>query len=146
MKIFLDTSSLFKLYHQEAGTAELEKLFSTIKITTIYLSEIAKVEFSSSIWKKVRTKEISESAAQTTLALFENDFAKYTFVATDSIVIEQARILIAKYGTQGLRAFDAIQLSTGVLLFQQADLFFTADSLLKSFFTSEGLGTELPGK
>ncbi len=146
MKIFLDTSSLFKLYHQEAGTAELEKLFATINITTVYLSEIAKIEFSSSVWKKVSTKEITEVAAQTTLALFEIDFVKYTFVAPDSIVIEQARILIAKYGMQGLRALDAIQLSTGVLLFQQADLFFTADNLLKSFFVAEGLATELPGK
>ena len=25
MKIFLDTSSLFKLYHKETGTAELEE-------------------------------------------------------------------------------------------------------------------------
>lgn len=60
MKIFLDTSSLFKLYHKETGTTELEELFLTAKITTIYLSEIAKIEFASTLWKKVRTKEISD--------------------------------------------------------------------------------------
>jgi len=27
MKIYLDTSSLFKLYHQEDGTEELENFF-----------------------------------------------------------------------------------------------------------------------
>ena len=38
MKIFLDTSSLFKLYHEEEGTEELEKVFSQAKITEIFLS------------------------------------------------------------------------------------------------------------
>jgi len=34
MKIFLDTSSLFKHYHQETGTEELESFFLKLKITT----------------------------------------------------------------------------------------------------------------
>jgi predicted nucleic acid-binding protein len=67
MKIFLDTSSLFKLYHREADTAELELTFSRVKITGIFFSEISKIEFSSTIWKKVRTKDITESEAKTTL-------------------------------------------------------------------------------
>ena len=124
MKIFLDTSSLFKLYHKETGTAELEEIFSAEEITTIYLSEIAKIEFTSTVWKKVRTKEISELEAQTTLELFEADFAKYSFIVTDSIIIEQARILATKYGTQGLRTLDSIQLSTAISLSQRADVFF----------------------
>ena len=70
----LDTSSLFKLYHQEEGTEELETIFTKIKITHIFLSKISKVEFTSTIWKKVRTKEITESEARETLTFFENDF------------------------------------------------------------------------
>ena len=93
MKIFLDTSSLFKLYHHEAGTAELEKVFSEVKVTHIYLSEISKVEFTSTVWKKVRTKEITREQAQITLDLFESDFTKYHFIATDSLILEQARNL-----------------------------------------------------
>ena len=142
MKIFLDTSSLFKLYHKETGTAELERIFSIEKITTIFLSEIAKIEFTSTIGKKVRTKEISVLEARTTLELFEADFAKYSFIATDSIIIEQARILATKYGIQGLRTLDSIQLSTAISLSQRADLFFTADNLLKSLFDAEGLRIE----
>lgn len=146
MKIFLDTSSLFKLYHREADTTDLELIFSTVKITNIFLSEISKIEFTSTIWKKVRTKEITESEAQTTLDLFESDFEKYTFSATDTIIIEQARILTSKYGIQGLRTLDSIQLSTSVLLSQQADIFFTADKFLKSLFEAEGLATEMPNR
>ena len=143
MKIFLDTSSLFKLYHREADTEALELLLSTINITDIFLSEISKVEFVSTIWKKVRTNEIAATEAQVTLDLFELDFIKYTFIATDSIIIEQARVLTSKYGMQGLRTLESIQLSTSVLLFNQVDIFFTADKLLKSLFEAEGLLTEV---
>lgn len=87
MRVFLDTSSLFKLYHREEDTAELELIFSTLKITNIFLSEITKIEFTSTIWKKVRAAEITQSEAQTTLDLFESDFRKYSFIATDSIII-----------------------------------------------------------
>lgn len=146
MKIFLDTSSLFKLYHREAETAELEQNLSAIKITSIYLSEIAKVEFTSTIWKKVRTKEITEAEAQTTSDLFEFDFGKYNFITTDSIIIEQARLLTSKYGTQGLRTLDSIQLATAVSLLSQVDIFLTADKLLKSLLVKENLLTDLPSR
>jgi uncharacterized protein len=144
MKIFLDTSSLFKLYHQEAGTEELEHVFEQVKITHIYLSELAKVEFTSTVWKKVRTKEITSGQAETTLDLFESDFEKYNFVVADSLIIEQARNLTTRYGIEGLRTLDSIQLSTCISLAKQVDIFFTADNLLKTLIGKEGLNTEIP--
>jgi predicted nucleic acid-binding protein len=125
MKIFLDTSSIFKLYHQEEGTIELESIFEKIKITHIFLSELSKIEFTSTIWKKVRTKEITESQAKTILELFETDFGKYNFVATNSLILEQARTLTTKYGIEGLRTLDSIQLSTCIFLTEQVEIFFT---------------------
>ena len=144
MKIFLDTSSLFKLYHQETGTQELEKIFELAKITHIFLSEITKLEFSSTVWKKVRTKEIKESEAIETINLFENDFTKFTFIATDSLILEQARNLISKYGKEGLRTLDSIQLSSCVALINEVDVFFAADKLLNTLIKMEGLQTEMP--
>lgn len=44
MNIFLDTSSLFKLYHKEDGTEELMAIFNNHSITGIYLAEITLVE------------------------------------------------------------------------------------------------------
>lgn len=145
MKIFLDTSSLFKLYHREADTEELEHFFLSVKITNIFLSEISKIEFASTVWKKVRTKEITELEALTTLGLFESDFEKYIFIAADSFVIEQARHLISKYGVNGLRTLDSIQLSTSISLFRQVDIFLTADKVLKSLLIQEGLPIERRG-
>lgn len=50
--------------------------------------------------------------------------------------------MTTKYGMQGLRTLDSIQFSTAILLARQADVFFTADKLLKSFFETEGLLAE----
>lgn len=146
MKIFLDTSSLFKLYHQEAGTEELERIFLEAKITHIYLSEITKIEFTSTIWKKVRTKEISIEQAAITLQLFDHDVPKYNFVTFDSLILEQARNLTVKYGVEGLRTLDSIQLSTCISLVKVVDGFYTSDKLLKTLIESEGLPTEIPSR
>ena len=144
MKIFLDTSSLFKLYHREEGTDTLEHLFSKVTITNVYLAEITKIEFTSSVWKKVRSKEVTELEAITTLQLFERDNVKYTFVATDSIIIERATNLATKYGLKGLRTLDSIQLSSAISLVQDVSLFITSDNLLNSLMNEEGLQTAFP--
>jgi uncharacterized protein len=144
MKIFLDTCSLFKLYHHEAGSDDLQRLFSSLAISAIFLSDLTKIEFTSTIWKKVRTREITEIQAQTTLALFETDFDKYGFIVTDSLVIEQARLLVSKYGKKGLRTLDSIQLSTAISLREQVGLFCTADKLLLFCFEAENLPIALP--
>ena len=143
MKIFLDTCSLFKLYHKETGTEELEKIFSRARISKIVLSELTKIEFTSTVWKKVRTKEISDSDALDFLEMFESDFEKYTFVVIDSAIVEKSRLLISRYGKQGLRTLDSIQLSTCVSLIKEVDVFLTSDKLLKSMLDAEGLATEL---
>ena len=145
IKIFLDTSSLFKLYHHEIGTGELENVLLKFRITHIYLSEITKVEFTSALWKKVRTNEIYSEQAVITSKLFESDFEKYNFISTDSLILEQARNLTIKYGKEGLRTLDSIQLSTCKVIENQNDIFITADKLLSFLIEKEGLNTRLPG-
>jgi predicted nucleic acid-binding protein len=45
VKIFLDTSSLIKLYFNEAGTSGIDKIFNNNIVTKIFVSEITKTEF-----------------------------------------------------------------------------------------------------
>ena len=54
MKLYLDTSSLFKLYHNESGTEEMDSIFSDNEVTGVFISEITSVEFISAVFKKVR--------------------------------------------------------------------------------------------
>ena len=75
--------------------------------------------------------------------LFENDFDNYTFIVTNNLIIEKARLLLSKYGLQGLRTLDSIQLSTAVSLTSKADTFITSDALLNTFFEKENLNTKI---
>ena len=74
MIIFLDTSSLFKLYHLEADSEEIEQIFIQNTIQTVFLSEITKLEFASTVWKKVRMKDLTQEQALLLLEAFETDF------------------------------------------------------------------------
>lgn len=76
MIAFLDTSTLVKLYHEEESSFEVEKAISMVG--EIYLSGIAELEFSSTIWKKVRTNELDKADASTVIEAFEDDFSKYS--------------------------------------------------------------------
>lgn len=144
MNLFLDTSSLFKLYHKEPGTEVIDKIFVDNIISEVFLSEIAKVEFASTVWKKLRVLEIDELQAKAKIELFEADYAKYTFIQIDYTIIGQATNLIAQYGKQGLRALDSIQLSTAVSLKNRCHFFITTDKLLNSLFELEGLSAKMP--
>lgn len=89
MKVYLDTSSLLKLYHQEAGYQELLEFVST-KVEQIYLSELAKIEFNSAIFRKVRTKEISAEKALQIVGFFENDYIRYKWITVKKATLNLA--------------------------------------------------------
>lgn len=139
MKIFLDTSSVFKLYYREPDSYITENIFKTNIVETIYLSEITLIEFESTVWKKIRTKEINIAQGTSITKPFNNDLGKFTLVNVDNSIINNAKILMDTYGLQGLRTLDSIQLATAVSLKSVASLFVTSDQLLQSFFVQEGL-------
>jgi len=141
MILFLDTSSLFKLYHQEAESEKIEQVFVQNAVQTVFLSEITKLEFASTVWKKVRLKDLAEEQAISLIQAFETDFPNYTFVQLDTVLIEKAKNLLSTYGKAGLRTLDSIQLATATLLKDQVQLAQTSDKLLLGFFEAEGLPT-----
>ena len=139
MNIFFDTSPIFKLYHVENDTQKIVDLVNNPDLENIFLSEIAKIEFSSIVWRKVRLNEFSEQEAKRINRRFESDFRQYHFTQVDREIMAQAKILIEKYGHQGLRTLDSIQLSTAVSLIDECQLFVTSDKLLHSFFQQENM-------
>ena len=134
MKVFFDTSSLFKPYHRETGTEELMMMFNSNGIETIYLAEITMIEFSSVVWKKCRKNEIDENAAKKLIEKFELDTIKFTFVQENQLLRQNARELIEKHWRKGLRTLDSIQLSSALNVKNEIDLCLTSDNLL-----SEGM-------
>jgi len=142
MKIYLDTSSLIKLYFFEQGTEELDKLFRKNQINEIFLSEISKIEFSYAIWKKIRTRELDKEDALELIDGFNSDYAKYTFIEVTHEIIEKSAELILKYGSKGLRTLDSIHLASIIKVKEEIEIGKSADKLLEEFFNNERIKYE----
>ncbi len=139
MKLYLDTSSLIKLYYQEDGTEKLDHVFGEYIIEEIFLSEISITEFYSAIFKKVRTNDLSLQNASDILSSFATDQAKFTFIPINSGIISLSKELLEKYGALGLRALDALQLASVLSARNNIDLAISNDLLLNSFLKSEAI-------
>jgi len=105
MKVFVDTSSLLKLYHQENDSDTIQAVLSD-GVTEIVLSEIATLEFRSAIWKKVREGRIDKDVAVEVISCFQGDFGNFRWIKLTNEVTESASHLLMKYGNTGLRTLD----------------------------------------
>ncbi|HEY4324802.1 MAG TPA: type II toxin-antitoxin system VapC family toxin [Mucilaginibacter sp.] len=141
MRIFLDTSSLIKLYFKEQGTSNLDKVLTDNIITKIFISELTKVEFRSAIYKKIRKNTLTRQNASDIIDAFAADEKNYTVILTSQDIITGAQNFIEKYGERGLRTLDAIQLSTAFSVKIQIDFAISDDKLLVNFFDSENIRT-----
>lgn len=137
-KIYVDTSAILKVYHKEKDSDRILKILSD-NISELYMSELAKLEFNSALWKKVRNGDASEIEAKKCIHFFESDYYKYKWVDIDRKIIFSAKNLINKYGSEGLKTLDSIQLACAVLLKDVIDEFLTSDTLLKTLFLKERL-------
>ncbi len=143
MIIYLDTSSLFKLYHYEQGTEELDELFIKKNIKKIILSEITKVEFNSTVWKKIRMKEIELIQGVKLIKLFNSDYDNYTFIEINDEIINLSLEMLNRYGEFGLRTLDSIQLATADKYKNKIDIGKTSDKILEDLFHKIGIETKI---
>lgn len=138
MKVFLDTSSLIKLYHQEEGSDFVMEVLSN-DVVEIFLSELAVLEFRAAIWKKIREKEIEEKVAIEVIKCFQNDVNNFQWILLQSDLVESASHLLMKYGIRGLRTLDSLQLAAALTLRDEECVFLTSDKLLRTLFKDERL-------
>lgn len=68
-------------------------------------------------------KELSHEQANTILGLFDDDFDRYQFIEIDEQMLRLASQLIDKYGLNGLRSLDALQLASAVAIRAQVTLY-----------------------
>jgi len=141
VNIFLDTSSLLKLYHFEDGTTQLINLLQSSPNHHILISELALVEIYSAVYKKVRTSELDDDKAEQFLGLFQQDATKFDIITINSQLIKDAQQLLTIYGKKGLRALDSFQLASVITVKHSIDLAITHDDLLKSFLISENINS-----
>jgi predicted nucleic acid-binding protein len=145
VKIFLDTSSLIKLYFKEEGTSKLDQLFVENIITEIYISEITKVEFFSAIYKKLRTGDLQLANVNDIINAFTADEHNYSIILIDREIVNFSQKLIEKYGVKGLRSLDAIQFASAYSVRNAIDFAISDDKLLNTFLLSEGMRISADG-
>jgi predicted nucleic acid-binding protein len=97
------------------------------------------VEIYSAIYKKVRTKELSDSQAHDFIEVVKNDLNNISIIIIDKLIINNPQKLLSKYGKIGLRTLDAIQLASIISVKSIIDAAFTNDLLLKEIFIKEGI-------
>lgn len=101
-----------KLYADEPGHRAIRGL------ELLVISAIARVEVPSTLWRKSRTRELDDSAANILVSAFELDFhgdpdsePRFTIVSlTGAVVVAAAR----EAARHALRAYDAVQLASAL--------------------------------
>ncbi len=76
MSFFIDTSSLVKIYHKEENSQKVIDLYNSNE--TIYISELAKIEFISTAYRKYREKEIIREALIVLTDKFQDDVESFS--------------------------------------------------------------------
>jgi predicted nucleic acid-binding protein len=72
MIVFFDTSALVKLYHEEKGSDVLTKFISEHRgVLASIVSDVARIEIRSALWKKVRMHDADMDKTKYALAMFD---------------------------------------------------------------------------
>lgn len=111
---FVDSSALVKFYSDEPGYEHVRDLAIAI------VSHIARVEVPAALWRKQRMGELTVDEAATLVMQFEADWfgtddepGRFVIADLTAAVLEDAARLT---GVHGLRAYDAVQLATAVVV------------------------------
>ena len=70
-RYFLDTSALVKIYHREDGSDFCLELYTNN--SHIFISELARVELHSAVYRKQREKQLNAKALNAVRKMFELD-------------------------------------------------------------------------
>lgn len=123
MRLFVDTSSLFKKYVNEPGSESFEKLFS--EASEVVVSPVTWIEVNVSLERCLKTKIFTSEKIRWLLAEAKKDFAYFMMVVWNEELETKAIEMIRAHW---LKTMDAIQLAAGIL--SDSDLFVTSDHRL----------------
>ena len=136
MIVYLDTSSLVKLYVDEIGSREIFELISRAQV--VATSRVAYVEAIAAFVRKFalpKTLEIFSSTRKS----FDSDWPNYFIIEVTEPITALAATLAEKHR---LRGFDALHLASAVFIrdrLNQEIFFSAADIKLESPARKEGL-------
>ena len=137
MILYLDTSSLVKLYVRESNSRETKLLAQTAQV--LATSRIAYVEARAAFARKRRDRGLSASQYRSILRYLDQDWDSYFVVDISESLVKMAASLAERHS---LRALDAIHLASGFALHEKAGrmvTFHCFDVRLSAAARDEGL-------
>ena len=116
MNLFFDTSALVKFFHEEQGSEIVTDLIIDLE-NTVHVSDLARLEFISFLYRRYRNKELDEKALDEAISGFYEEYFRFNVEPLGHAVLQQAEELLIIYGkTYGLRTLDALHLATFFLI------------------------------
>ena len=109
MILYLDTSSLAKLFIEEDGSDRVEEMAA--EATDVATSVITFPEMLSALGRRLREGDMTPEAFQAGLEGFKERWKKLTKILVDHILVEDAGQLVLRHG---LRGMDGIQLAAAL--------------------------------
>jgi len=146
-----DASGIVKRYIHEPGTGWVRNLADPLASHEIFLARITMVEVTSAVTRRERGGTLPGQSATVILTQFRQDVAhQYNILEITPVLLHVATLLAE---TQGLRAYDAVQLAVALELHNQrvsagqsAVTLVSADQELNTPATAEGLIVQDPNQ
>lgn len=130
MKFFFDTSALVKFFYVETGTEFVTQIMEHAS-SEIWISDLARLEFTSALYRRYRNKSLDEIKLHTATTYFDRQLTSFNIEPLNQLVIDEAGQLLKKYGKDyGLRTLDSLHLGTYSLISEQGWCFVTSDTVL----------------
>lgn len=130
MKYFFDTSALVKLFQVENGSEKVEEIV-TDPDNDLWVLDLVRIEFLSSIYRRYRNKDISEKDVEIVINSFNEQLIEFNQQFLGTAVLYEAEQLMNEYAKEyGLRSLDALHLAAFRILHSKNWYFVCADDRL----------------
>ena len=137
MILYLDSSSLIKLYLEEEGSATVTAL--VLEADAVYASRVAYAEARSGLARARRMARLDDASYQTAIEEFEGRWTAVNVVDVSDSLVRLAGDLAERHG---LRGFDAIHLASALVVQREGGQpvsFSARDDRLMEAAADEGL-------
>lgn len=144
---YADSSVLVKRHVKELGSAWVRNLMSAPNQHSFFTAQITEVEVLSALNRRLREKAINQLRYARLKGIFQHLCSShYLLLSFSAPVLAEAKALLERHP---LRAYDAVQLASALVLWRQiqsrgALTFLSADDRLLVAAQAEGLATDNP--
>ena len=123
MRVFVDTSTLFKKYFDESGGDAFDEVLT--KTAEIAVSPVTWIEINAAIERCLRNRSLPSGQAEQLRTEVKKDFTYFSRIEWNENLEERAVEIVHRHV---LKTLDAVQLASAVL--SESELFLTSDRKL----------------